>query len=78
MSFSESSSTTAMRPDGTATMLSELAPTYYIIKLILARVLSDTSMWAALYTTASKHDAQAVADLHRDALENALSKVLSL
>ena len=44
VSFSESSSTTAMRPDGTATMLSELAPSYYIIKFILARVLSDTSM----------------------------------
>ena len=32
VSFSESSSTTAMRPDGTATILAELAPMDYDIK----------------------------------------------
>ena len=35
MSFSESSSKTAMRPDGTATISSELAPMHYNIKSIL-------------------------------------------
>ena len=60
MSFSESSSKTAMRPNSAATILSELAPMYYNIKFIPARVqhtLSGSMTTSAPYLLATVYKA---------------------